>query len=359
VTLVLFILIFGIVVLAHEFGHFILARMNGIHVVEFSIGMGPTLFHVDKGDTRYAIKLLPIGGACMFEGEDGLNLKQEKEETSEMDDTSSQGSFIDAGPWARFATVLAGPLFNVILGFFIALIVVAYNGIDLPVVQQIMEDSAAQDAGMEAGDVITKINGDNIRFYREISLESSLNTTGEEMEITFQRDGKEQTVQITPRYNQQDNRYYIGLVGAGEYVKISGLDVLKYGGYETAFVLENTIKSLKLLVTGHLSKDDISGPVGIASYVGETYEEVKDYGVPAVVLTMLDFILILSINLGVMNLLPLPALDGGRLIFILLELIRGKPIPPEKEGMVHFAGLILFFIFTIFILYNDILKIIR
>lgn len=364
-TLILFILIFGIVVLAHEFGHFLLARMNGIHVVEFSIGMGPTLFHIDKGDTRYSIKLLPLGGACMFEGEDGLNIKEEETEKADVakpDDIledAKGGSFIQASVWARFSTIFAGPFFNLILGFLIALIVVGYNGIDMPVIQQIMEDSAAEEAGLLAGDVITSINGDSVHVYREVSLISSMNTKGHDMTITIERDDAEKTVVISPKFSEEDNRYYIGLIGGGEYVKCKGFDVLKYGFYETAFVLENTIKSLQMLVTGNLSRNDVSGPVGIANYVGETYDEVKDYGLPAVVITMMDFILILSINLGIMNLLPLPALDGGRLVFILLEIIRGKPVPPEKEGMVHFAGMILFFGLMIFIMYNDIVNILK
>ena len=350
-TLVLFILIFGIVVLTHEFGHFLLARKNGIHVVEFSIGLGPTLFHVDKGDTRYSIKLLPFGGACMFEGEDGLN-QEEKEVDSER-------SFNKASVWARLATVFAGPFFNLVFGFFIALIVVGFNGIDIPVIQEIMEDSAAEEAGLLAGDLITEINGESIHVYREVSLMSSLNKNGHDMTITVERDGQEKTVVITPKFSQEDNRYYIGIIGSGSYIECKGFDVLKYGFYESAFVLENTIKSIQMLVTGNLTRNDVSGPVGIANYVGETYDEVKVYGLPAVVITMLDFVLILSINLGVMNLLPLPALDGGRIVFLLLEIVRGKPIPPEKEGMIHFAGMILFFGLMFFVMYNDIVNILK
>lgn len=375
-TIILFILIFGVIVLSHEFGHFIVAKKNGIHVVEFAIGMGPTLLHLDRGGTRYSVKLLPFGGACMFEGEDGLSDKEDreadepkqggiyaeapgKEETHFPLQESQGGSFLEAPVWTRIATIFAGPFVNLLLGFLIALILVAYRGTDLPVIQMVSEDSAAEEAGLMAGDVITRMNGERIHVYREVRLNSMLNSDGKEFSISYLRDGKEHSVVLTPRYSKEDDRYYIGLMGVGEYVSCKGFSIIKYGFYESEYVLRNTIKSLQMLVTGKLGKDDVSGPVGVASYVGETYESVKEYGFLTVLMTMLELVVILSINLGIMNLLPLPALDGGRLVFMFLEVIRGKPVPPEKEGLVHMAGLILFFLLMIFVMYNDIMRLIR
>ena len=146
VTLILFVLIFGVVVISHEFGHFLLAKANGIHVIEFSVGMGPNLFSFQKGDTKYSLKLLPIGGACMFEGEDGLNEKEDGEDHS--------GSFLNANVWARISTVLAGPIFNFILGFIIAFIMVNLIVIRDPVATEIVDGGAAQEAGLEAGDSV-------------------------------------------------------------------------------------------------------------------------------------------------------------------------------------------------------------
>lgn len=375
-TIILFILIFGVIVLSHEFGHFIVAKKNGIHVVEFAIGMGPTLLHLDRGGTRYSVKLLPFGGACMFEGEDGLSDKEDreadepkqggiyaeapgKEEAHFPLQESQGGSFLEAPVWTRIATIFAGPFVNLLLGFLIALILVAYRGTDLPVIQMVSEDSAAEEAGLMAGDVITRMNGERIHVYREVRLNSMLNSDGKEFSISYLRDGKEHSVVLTPRYSKEDDRYYIGLMGVGEYVSCKGFSIIKYGFYESEYVLRNTIKSLQMLVTGKLGKDDVSGPVGVASYVGETYESVKEYGFLTVLMTMLELVVILSINLGIMNLLPLPALDGGRLVFMFLEVIRGKPVPPEKEGLVHMAGLILFFLLMIFVMYNDIMRLIR
>ena len=350
-TILLFILIFGVIVLSHEFGHFIVAKKNGIHVVEFAIGMGPTLFHIDRGGTKYSIKLLPFGGACMFEGEDGL--AEEKQEAEEG------GSFLKAPVWVRIATIFAGPFVNLLLGFLIALILVAYRGTDLPVIQKVSEGSAAEEAGLMAGDVITRMNGEKIHVYREVRLNSMLNSDGKEFSISYLRNGQEYSVTLTPRYSEDDDRYYIGLMGIGEYAPCRGLSVIRYGFYESQFVVKNTIKSLQMLVTGKLGRDDVSGPVGMASYVGETYEEVKEYGFLTVLMTMLELVVILSINIGIMNLLPLPALDGGRLVFLILEVVRGKPVPPEKEGFVHMAGLILFFLLMLFVMYNDIMRIIQ
>ena len=164
-SIILFILIFGIIVIAHEFGHFLVAKMNGIHVVEFSIGMGPTLLAFNKGDTKYSLKLLPIGGACMFEGEDGLNIQEGEE---------SQGAFNKANVWARIATVFAGPFFNFILGVIIAMIMVSLMRIDLPVVT-VSENSAAMEAGLQDGDKLISLNGEKVYLFDELLLFNRIN----------------------------------------------------------------------------------------------------------------------------------------------------------------------------------------
>ncbi len=349
ISIILFLIIFTIVVVSHEFGHFLIGKRNGIRVVEFSVGMGPTIIGFHKGDTKYSLKLLPIGGACMFDGEDGV---------AEGDAEPDEHSFLSAGVWARIATVFAGPFFNFVLAFLFALIIVAFSGSDRPIVQQVMEDSAAEDAGIQAGDEIIKIDGERIRLYREVSLLSAMNENGRSMEIVIKRDGEKQTVTLTPRYSEEDSRYYIGLIGSGEYIQCGPLQTFEYSWFEIRYWVKATYKSLWMLITGQASKDDISGPVGIATFVGETYQEVKPYGLPSVILTMMNIVILLSVNLGIINLLPLPALDGGRLVFLIVEVVRGKPVPPDKEAIVHFAGLIAFFILMIFVMYNDIMKLV-
>lgn len=206
--IVFFILIFCVVVVAHEFGHFIVAKANGIHVVEFSIGMGPTLLHFDRNGTRYSLKLLPIGGACMFEGEDGIYQEtaiEAGETKTEQPDFIVKGkygkAFPDAPVFARMATVLAGPIFNFILAFFLSLFIVGSIGTDLPVVGSVLEGGGAEAAGMKPGDVIIKLNRHNIHLFREISIEAML-SDGSPVHVTYERDGELYDTVLTPVYRQ-------------------------------------------------------------------------------------------------------------------------------------------------------------
>lgn len=356
-TIILFIIVFGLVVISHELGHFLIGRKNGIRVVEFAVGMGPTLFSFMAGGTKCSLKLLPFGGACMFEGEDGMEREESGEKVRE--ETGDGVAFTEAGVWARIATVFAGPFFNFILAFIIAVILCVFTGADLPVVGTVMENSAASEAGLRQGDVITKIGHEPIHFYREVSMISSLNH-GETMEITYERDGEKSVTVLTPQYSEEDGRYYMGITNGGAYLECNPLQVFQYGFYEVEYWVKLTYKSLAMLLKGQVTKDDVAGPVGIAQVVGESYDQAeKSYGTSYAILMMLQIVVLLSVNLGIMNLLPLPALDGGRLVFMLVEVVRGKPVPPEKEGMVHFAGLVVLMVLMVFIMYNDIMRLVR
>lgn len=359
VTIIVFVLVFGIVVISHELGHFLIAKLNGIRVLEFAIGMGPSLVKFTKGGTRYVLKLLPIGGACMFEGEDGVYSEDKKEKDKNKNaepDTEALGkAFNEVNVWARIATVFAGPFFNIILAFLLSLIVVGFSGEILPVVSSLTEGYPAMEAGLLEGDVITRIDGDRIYLQGEVTIASAMNQ-GEPMEIEYERGGKKYQTTIVPKFSEKDNRYYIGFV-IGEVIECKGFDLIKYSALEVRYWLKATVKSLIMLVQGKLSANDLSGPVGIAVTIDETIDEVKPYGISSVVLTMINFAVLLSVNLGVMNLLPLPALDGGRLLFMLIEVVRGKPVPPDKEGIVHFIGFVALMILMVFVLYNDIARI--
>ncbi len=344
ITIIIFLLIFGLIVISHEFGHFILAKKNGIRVVEFSVGMGPTIFHFKKGETVYSLKVFPIGGACMFDGEDGVI-----KEDGEID----EGSFLSASVWARISSILAGPLFNFLLAFILSLLIVSFTGVDKPVLQEVTPNGAAQAAGMESGDLITEINGEKIHIYRQVMLISALNK-GENLEIKFERNGVKNSVEITPIYDSATGRFYIGFMGAGEYLKCNPMQVFQYSFYEMEYWVRTTFKSLGMIFKGQVTKDDVAGPVGIAQIVGETYEEAKPYGISSVIFSMMRIAILLSVNLGILNLLPIPALDGGRLVFLLIEALRGKPVPPEKEGMVHLAGMVALMLLMVFVLFNDI-----
>ncbi len=346
-TFIWFVIIFGAVVIAHEFGHFLLAKANGIHVVEFSVGMGPTICSFTKGETKYALKLLPIGGACMFEGEDGLNQKEGE---------SGEGSFLAANVWSRIATVVAGPLFNFILAFVIAFIMVNMSDVVAirdPIATQVAEGGGAEEAGLLDGDRIVSINGERIKLYQEISLYMQASYRGGDVEVEYERDGKRYTTMVSPQLDAASGTYLLGIMNA-EFVEPEGFATLKYAWYEIRYSVKATYKSLGMLFGGRVSKDDVAGPVGIAvNVVGKTYETAKEYGWQSVLVSMLNITLMLSVNLGILNLLPVPALDGGRLVFLLIEVLRGKPIPPEKEGMVHFIGLLFFMMLMAFVFFND------
>lgn len=360
VTIIVFILVFGVVVISHEMGHFLIAKLNGIRVVEFSIGMGPSIVKFNKGGTRYVLKLLPIGGACVFEGEDGVysgdKKDQNEEEAKTVPQTEAQGkAFNEVNVWGRIATVFAGPFFNIILAFLLSLIVVGFSGEVLPVVYSITEGYPALEAGLMKGDVITHVDGERVYLQGEVTIASALNQ-GEPMEIAYRRGNENYTATILPKFSSEDNRYYIGFT-IGETIECKGFDLIKYSALEVRYWLKATIKSLIMLVQGKLSANDLSGPVGIAVTIDETIDTVKPYGISSVILTMINFAVLLSVNLGVMNLLPLPALDGGRLLFMFVEVVRGKPVPPEKEGIVHFVGFVLLMLLMVFVLYNDIARI--
>ena len=345
-TLIFFVLVFGTIVLAHEFGHYLLAKVNGIHVVEFAMGMGPKIAGFHRNGTDYVIRLLPIGGACMFEGEDGLH---------EAEGEPSPNSFNAAPVGARISAVVAGPLFNFILAFLLAVFLVGFSGSDKPVILGIMEGFPADVAGIEAGDIITRMNGEKIYLAREIYINAYLNGD-KPMSVEYERNGEVFTTQLVPKYNEESGRYLLGFQGYGEAVEAKGLSIFKYAYYEVRYSFLSTTKSLLMLVRGEASKDDVSGPIGIAQVIGEVAEESVEYGPLVLILNLANIAMLLSVNLGVLNLLPLPALDGGRLVFMLVEAVRGKPIPPEKEGMVHFAGFVALMVLMVFIMYNDIVK---
>ena len=346
-TVIFFIVIFGVVVIAHEFGHFLLAKANGIHVVEFAVGMGPSLLSFKKKGTKYSLKLFPIGGACMFEGEDGL-MAQEGE--------VSAGSFQKASVWGRISTVAAGPIFNFILAFVIAFIMVNVTdvvGIRDPIATQVAQGGGAEAAGLQDGDRIISLNGEKICLYQEISLYMQASYRGGELEVVYERDGIRHTAMVTPRYDEASGIYMLGVMN-GEFVQPKGFSTFKYAWYEIRYYVKATYKSLGMIFRGKVSRQDVAGPVGIAvNVVGKTYDAAKAYGWESVLLSMMEITLMLSVNLGILNLLPIPALDGGRLAFLLVEVIRGKPVPPEKEGMVHFIGLVFFMILMVFIFFND------
>ena len=339
--IILAILLFTVIVVFHELGHFLLAKWNGVCVEEFAIGIGPTLIGKKIGETVYGIKALPFGGCCVMKGEDG--------------DDTSEGSLNSKTPLQRFSIIFAGPFFNFILAFFFGMILVAMAGVYYPVIGQVEKNGGAYEAGLKEGDEILKMDHARMHEYTDISLYNFFHSDHPEVEITYRRDGEIHKVTVVRKMT--DGRYICGIYGPEKPVRQGPAGIVRYGWYEMVRQINMTFQSLRMLVTGKASPNDLSGPVGIVNTIGESYDASIVYGIKVAFMTMLSFAILLSANLGVMNLLPLPALDGGRLVFIILEMIRGKKIDPEKEGMVHFAGLILLLTLMVLVMGNDIRKI--
>ena len=335
------VLVFGAVVFIHELGHFLLAKLNGIRVDEFAMGMGPKLVGFKRGETTYCIRLLPIGGACMMGEDDATD--------------TSEGSFNSKSVWARISVVAAGAVFNFLLAFIFATIIVSYAGYDEPVISGVIEGYSAEAEGMQEGDLITHLDGKKIYLWREITYHNLFHP-GETIEVTYERDGKSYDVTIVPKQDENGN-YLMGIMSKGQNQEANFLQALKYGVYEVRFWMKTALQSVGQLVTGKLGADQLSGPVGIVNVVDETYQESKEYGTVIVIMQMLNIGVLLSANLGVFNLLPFPALDGGRLVFLFVEAITGKRVPPEKEGIVHVIGMVFLMILMVFVLFNDLKRI--
>lgn len=372
-NILLAMLIFGVIIIIHELGHFLLARVNGVEVTEFSIGMGPRIVTLVKtaqglkvkffvsnkvfetsegweGRTKYSLKILPFGGSCIMLGEDDV--------------VDAENAFCKKNVYQRMSIVFAGPFFNFVLAFVLAIIINSVAGFDKPVVTSVDDNMPMKEAGVQVGDEIVKINNTKIVIDREIGSYFMFNpiTENEAYTITLMRDGKEYSVDVTAKQDVlaegETPVYRLGFRYGSPRQKGTVIEVLKYSVYEVKYWIVTTVKSLGMLVTGKLGKDDISGPVGIVSTVGDLVEESSEYGISNVVLTLIYFSILLSANLGVMNLLPIPALDGGRLFFQLIEVIRRKPIDPEKEGVVTMVGFMALMALMIFVLFNDIQRLI-
>lgn len=348
------VLIFSVIVIIHEIGHYVAARSCGVLVEEFAIGMGPKVFSMKKGDTVYSLRIFPIGGFCAMLGDVG------EDESRTTDPRSFQSKTVAQ----RFIILAAGAVLNFLLAFIIFTGVTFFTGVSEPVVTFIVEDSPATRAGLQEGDRIIKIDNDRVNIYEDLVF--ALNkTAGRQVDAVILRGRTRINTTLTPVADDNGNyKIAIGLSHKTGLFQKSQPGYERAGFFESArngfwlisFYVRVTLYGLTQLVSMQLGLDQIAGVVGIVNTIGESYTVTVEYGADVMIRTMLLFIAILSANLGVMNLLPLPALDGGRLIFVILEWIRRKPIPPEREGMIHFAGFVILMILSAAIAYNDILN---
>ncbi|WP_172369690.1 RIP metalloprotease RseP [Sporosarcina jiandibaonis] len=412
-TVIAFVIVFGSLVFFHELGHFLFAKKAGIMVREFAIGFGPKIIGITKGETIYTIRLLPFGGYVRMAGEDfdtvelqpgyrvGVHIGDSGEvekiylnhnvanpnilfletESSDFDkelfiegydedgelvryNISRTAVIIEKGqktliaPYdrqfesksvgSRTMTIFAGPLFNFILAFFIFVAIGLLQGVPTmePIITEVQETGSAYDAGMKNGDLIKKVNDKEITTWTEFA-EIIQESPGKTLSFIVERNDSLVELQVVPDTLEEAGREFgqIGVLYSSPIEK-NALKAVSFGADQTWSWFKKILELLGMLVTGKFTIDALSGPVGIY----KATEEVAKYGV----YNLMNWAAILSINLGIMNLLPLPALDGGRLLFFLFEAIRGKPVDKQKEGMVHFVGIILLMLLMLVVTWNDI-----
>ena len=339
------IVMLGFIVTVHEFGHYLVGRLCGIGIVEFSVGFGPKIISFKRKEILYSLRVIPLGGYCAFVGEDEAN--------------SAPNAMNNQPVWKRFLTVAAGPAMNFILAYiFCAILLSNFILAELqPRVTYIYENTPAVTSGLETGDVVTAVNGTAVSYDGagvETLRQAIADGNGEQpLTLTIERDGVESEITITPELtlNPQTGQSTAQLgIAFGGRTYTFGEALGNSVRYMVDFTKE-LLNALKNLVFKGQGAGDMMGPVGIISYVSDQIASDSLYAV-------VSLIFFFSLNIGLMNLLPLPALDGGRLVFLIVEAIRRKPVPPEKEGMVHAIGLGLLMVLSLVITYQDIIRLI-
>ena len=337
-TLIYFILVLSVTIFVHELGHFIFAKKAGIYVYEFCIGMGPRIFMFKRknDETEYGIRLFPIGGFCAMAGE-----------AVEDDETVPKDKKLQSKTWLqKFLTIVAGVMFNFIFAIVLLIIFGFINGNpnNKPIVSQVPIDSPSYEAGLQTGDIIKTLNGTKINTIDRLMIEYQMNY-GKTLELEVLRDGKLEKINIVPTEKDGVYSYGFSLDSTVEYGFFEGI---KYGFSKFFSLIEQMFLVISYLVTGKLSLSNLSGPVGIYNIVGESAKLGLIY--------LIYLTAYLSINVGFINLLPIPAFDGGRILFLIIEKIRKKPIKPNVENTIHAVGLVLLMILMIAITYNDIVR---
>ena len=330
------ILVFLIVIIIHEFGHFIVAKLNGIKVNEFSVGFGPKLFQKKKGETAYSVRLIPFGGYCAMEGED--------------EDSTDPRAFGNKKPWRRLLVVVAGAIFNLILGFVLCVGFVA--GQDLyatTTVAKFDEKAVSSQYGLKEKDTIIEANGRAVYTFNDLSYIFGTSEDGV-MDFVVERNGKKVTLNDVKfaMDEYEDGKQYIALDFYVYGEPRSVLSVIKNAAKTEISLGRVVIMSVGDLIGGKFGLSDMSGPVGITVAVGNAAKQSLN--------SLVYIAALLTVNLGIFNLLPLPALDGGRCLFILFEMIFRKPVPAKYEGWIHAAGFMLLILLAVVILISDVIK---
>lgn len=329
-TVIYAIIIFCLLIFVHELGHFIVAKACGVKVNEFAIGMGPAIFKKQKGETLYAVRLFPIGGFCAMEGED--------------EDSEDDRAFNNKPAWQRALVLAAGSFMNLLTAVVLMIVIAFVVGQATTTVNEVLDDSPAYKAGMMSGDRIVEVDGTAVDEWNDVITcigESSRDTA----DIVVERDGTKQTLTAALEYDKESGRNKIGITPE---MKHSVAGSVGSGMKNTWNMTVMMYKVIKQLFTGDVSVSELSGPVGIVYAVNQSAK--------AGVIYVVYLASLLSLNLAIMNMLPFPALDGGRLLFLLIRKITGKRITDAVEGKIHFIGIILLMVLMVYVTWNDIVK---
>lgn len=331
-------MIFNIIILVHELGHFIFAKAAGIYVEEFAFGIGPTLVGKSVKGTKFCIKVFPFGGCCMMKGE-------------EDGDETAEDSYNAKTKLQRFLVLFAGPFFNIVFAVFCSFALIMLSGVSLPVVGGFSGNApAAKLAGMDVGDTIISIDGKSMATFKDVSFYNASHQDDSLVHVVYRNEDGYHETDI--RRNKSDGLFMMGLVPAAN-EKVSVPHALQYSIHDIAYQFNVVRYSLALIFRGAVTFHDVNGPIGIVKTIGDGYQQVQDEGAMVSFCLILYYLSFLSANIGIMNLLPVPALDGGRIMFILAECIAGRRI--KREEQINTAGMVALLTLMVLVMVKDIL----
>ena len=320
-----------VLVIPHEWGHMTVARWCGVKIKEFSVGMGPLIFKKQKGDTQYSVRLLPLGGYCAMEGEE--------------ESVDSPASYSSKSNGQKIAILLAGVTMNVIIAIAAVTIALCLSGVVCNTLDSVQAGSPAEAAGIRAGDTIVAVDGVRTKSWDDVVACIDAYDGEGTIDITYERDRKEYTSAVTPEYSEEYKSYKVGIVAG---VTKDFWTCAKLGPATTWELNKSIIEGFKMLFTGRVSKEDVTGPVGLVKVVGVA----SDYGLA----TYLMLLAIVSLNLAIFNLIPIPGLDGGKIFFILLKIISGGRINDDMEYKATVIGMAILLTLFALITINDVMN---
>ncbi len=351
-----FVMVLGIMIFFHELGHFLVAKYFGVKVLKFALGFGPVLVAKTIGETEYSIRYFPLGGFVKMLGEE---IEDEEDENEDVSPEDEEKSFSNKHPLKRIAIVAAGPIFNLVLALFLyfGFFYISGDSIILPEIGQVSKDSPAQKSGFLKGDVITAINGTRIEEWSEVIV-NVRDKAGISLTVTVIRNGKPIDLTVMPEEKVMKDEFgkevkisQIGIVGKQKHLELGLWQAMEKGFDQSLYITKLTFFVIGKLFHGDLSIKTLGGPILIGQMTGKIVKENIGYVIP--------FMAVISINLGILNLLPIPILDGGLIVFLLLELLIGKPLSIKTRELAFKVGLSLLILLMLIVTYNDISRLIK